>query len=120
MSVFLTIAGFTLEVVEQGASQGASFIVGKSERSFSGNLRSTISGEKRNWAFTPLDLAAEDEAVLKAAVPYGAFVQCGGDALVIRGSSATILCEVTYKDAAYVIDDFLGYRKTLGIALSEV
>lgn len=122
MSAFLTIAGFTIEVVESGANELPPTVKGKSERSFSNKLRSTIDpdAEKRNWEFTALELASEDEAVLKAAVPNGSFEQCGGDALVARSSSATILCEVTYKNAPYVIDNVLGFKKALTIGLAEV
>lgn len=120
MSAFLTVEGFTLDIVEDGASQGTSTLIGKSTRAFSGKKRSSIRGEYRTWSFTVYALPQEDEAVFKAAVPNGMFAQCGGDALVTRGSSETVLCEVVYRDGPYVIDPVYGYRKTIALTLDEV
>lgn len=111
---FLTIAGITVPVSSQGASQGATEVVGNESRAYAGSLRTTVRAEKRAWQFTTKTMSAADAAALVAAVAGGVYVAVAGDAI---GSS--ISCRVTVTSAPFV-QVAGGFRRTLALAVREV
>ena len=115
----LTVAGFTLEVSTDGATQSESDFIGGAERVFDGSMRSSRRGAKRNWRFTVISdghptTQAEHDA-FRAAIEGGSgIVTCGGEAL----SNATLSCLVTINEAPYH-QKLLTHVRSMQLTLQE-
>ena len=112
--VFLIINGITVDVVETGAKGGKPDRIGKSIRSFAGNLRSTQRASKKTWSYLTAPMIAADFASLQVAAPDGSFATCDGASL-----TAVTTCEVSYDGYDYVIDD-ASFEQQIQITLVEV
>lgn len=111
---FLQIDGITVPVSPSGATVLAPERIGSSARTFDGSLRTTVRFEKRGWKFRTPPRPISSWATLEAAIAFGAFVECSGDAL-----GGTVVCEVTISDAD-LIPVKGGFRKVLTLTLREV
>lgn len=111
---FLVIDGLTVPVSPSGATVLPPERIGSSARAFDGSLRTTVRFEKRGWRFRTPPRPVADWADLEAAIAFGAYVPCSGDAL-----GATVTCEVTLADAE-LIPVPGGFRKALTLTLREV
>ncbi|MBA3853329.1 MAG: hypothetical protein C0503_02880 [Gemmatimonas sp.] len=111
---FLVIDGITVPVSTSGAQVLPPERIGSSARTFDGSLRTTIRFEKRGWKFRTPPRPVADWSALEAAVAFGAFVDCSGDAL-----GGTVTCEVTVSDAD-LIPVPGGFRKALTLTLREI
>lgn len=112
---FITVAGIDLLIQEGGAKVGKPEKVGKSVRSFAGNLRSTQSAAKRLWSFTTAPMTAAAIATLHTAAPDGSFVVCTGVAL----DSANVTCEINYESEGFLIDQ-ISFTREVTFTLREV
>ena len=111
---FLVIDGLTVPVSTSGAQVLAPERIGSSARTFDGSLRTTVRFEKRGWRFRTPSRPVADWADLEAAVAFGAFVECSGDAI-----GGTVTCEVTVSDAD-LVPVAGGFRKSLTLTLREI
>lgn len=78
---FLVIAGQTIDVLVDEASERTPERIGSVARAFSGGFLTQVRAEKRSWAFTALFATRAAYEALRAAIAMGAIVSCTGDAL---------------------------------------
>lgn len=116
----LTVGSFTLEVAQDGATQGESDYIGGAERTFDGGLRSSRRGAKRNWRFSvisdghPMTQAEHD--AFRTDIEGGSGIKsCGGEAL----SNASVDCLVSITDAPYHASH-LTHKRSMQLSLQEV
>lgn len=115
---FLTVAGITVVVQDDSASEPEAERIGASARAFDGTLRSSVRARKRRWQFTTNPMTDAAVATLRAAVETGTgIVNCSGDALL----GGTVSCEVLIADIAYIRDPRVAtdFSRTLTLALNE-
>lgn len=110
---FLVIAGVTMLVQKQGASEKIERL-GRKRRAFAGNLLSSQRGSYSVITFSTAPMLEADYQTLKAAVEGGSFVACSGDAL----KAAEDYC-VEIDEADYVADG-LGFKRVLTLTMTEV
>lgn len=110
---FLSCGPVEVEVSE--ASQPESDVVGKEERMFAGNLRSSrrLNIIKRNWNFTAPFMTPDELIALQQQAPDGSFREWKGDAL-----GDVVRCRVIYSDISYDMDGNV-FKRTPRIALKE-
>lgn len=105
---FLTVAGITVDVRADGATERApEFVRGEATRAFAGNLRATTVGDKRSWTFALARMTPAALAALRAAIAGGVFVTVDGDALGnIAVTAQVTLGETPYRKLTYPAGEF--------------
>lgn len=114
---FLVVAGITVPCIAPGATKDIERL-GTSTRAFSGNLRSAVRAEKRQWEVLTSMLTQAEATTLEAAVANAAQVACSGDLL-----GGAVTCEVTVGKQQYPPfqgGDGLGFMRQLPLILREV
>jgi len=114
---FLSIAGNTVEVLDESAVEDAPTIIGDFERAADGTMRSSVRGVKRSWSFTTMPITPAAHATLRAAILAGSgIVSCAGDAL-----GASVDCFVEMDSSAFRRDITLtpDFRRSVALKLHE-
>lgn len=112
MTDFLTIDGVAYGVLEGGAEQTDSDVVGEEKRAIDGTLRSDVQATKDNYRFTLEPMPNASYLTLKAKASSGNFYACGGAAVPAHNYSLRI----TSAGYARVELDFV---RTVQIALRQ-
>ena len=112
---FLVIAGQTIDVLLDEASERAPERIGSVTRAFDGGLLTQVRAEKRSGAFTTAPMTRAAYETLRTNTALGAIVACSGDAL-----PAATNCLVEIGEAKYIEDAAAGVPLFLAaIALRE-
>ena len=114
----LVIAGITIPVAEDGATEMAPEMGGSSSRTYLGRLRSSVPWTKRGWNIRTTFMLTADVNTLRTATANAAQVTCSGD---IPGGSIT--CEVRLGEIPFmngVSSDALGFFRIVNLTMREV
>ena len=111
---FLTLAGITIDVSTDGASQLEGDVVGEKARMFDGTLRSTVRATKRAWRITSPVLTQVQESAIRTAIANHATVTLSGD--IVGGANVSV--KVTPTESAFVPDG-LSFRRALSLLIEE-
>lgn len=111
---FLTIAGITVQVAADSASEEAPFELGHLVESFDGSLINTLRAEKRRWSFGSIEMAEADYQTLRAAVALGTEVAVDGDAI----DGGPIDAVVRLQSGPYVRDGN-GFKRSISLRVME-